>query len=144
VLLGYVPPPCTKYCAKTDDSDITTFFVVVGCVAAAALLGYLVKVEFDHRLRTRGTSATAVITDLRGRRVIPHSPEMKVDVTLRVTAPDGEEFETWTTAELPIIGMPQVGWSVPVRYSERDRYRIALVGEALPPPDAAASHPMER
>lgn len=143
MLPGYVPPPCTANCPDTGG-DLKTYLIVVGSVAAAVLLGYCVKVEIDHRLRTRGLAGTAVITAMNGRRVIRDSPDMRVDVTLRVTSPEGEEFETWTTATLPIVGMPQVGWEVPVRYSPRDRYRIVLIGDAAPPDLGPPSHPMER
>lgn len=144
MLPGYLPPPCTAHCPHTGSGDLRAYLIVVGSVAAAVILGYCVKVEAEHRLRTRGLAATAVITALDGRRVIQNSPDIKVDVTLRVTTPEGEEFETWTTARLPIVGLPQVGWEVQVRYSRRDRYRIALVGEAAPPHMGPPSHPMER
>ncbi|MFI1094520.1 hypothetical protein [Streptomyces sp. NPDC020917] len=163
---AYVPSPqCYRACpAGGGAGDLTTFLIVAGSVVGAVLVGWMVKVELDHRLRTRGVPGTAVITALEGRRVVPGTPDMKVTVTLLVTAPDGEELETWTTAQLPILDMPRAGWRVPVRYSARDRYRVALTGPAVPPeeesagaqspgdgpgnasttPPASPSHPMER
>jgi len=166
MLIAYVPSPeCYRACpAGGGGSDLTTYLIVVGSVAAAVLLAYMVKLQLDFRLRTRGLEGTAVITALEGRRVVPGTADMKVDVTLRVTGADGAAFETWTTAELPILGMPQPGWRVAVRYSPRDHHRIVLTGGPTPPeeesgdrespasespapstePPASASHPMER
>jgi hypothetical protein len=136
MFVAYVDP--RGGCAAADqtcrDQAAAVPWIIGGLLVAGLLIALITTIVIDARkkqLLTRGTAAQAVITALDPRGGVRDAARVRVVVTLVVTPPDGgEAFETWTNERFPLTAMPQVGWSVPVRYWPTDRCRIALAGPA--------------
>jgi hypothetical protein len=138
MFVAYVDP--RGGCGAEDQScqhQVTYALWGLGSLLVAGLLIALATVIVldarKKRLLARGIAAQAVIEALDPRGPVKDAGRVKIVVTLTVTAPDGgEAFETWTTEKFPLTALPQVGWSVSVRYWPTDIYRIALVGPPAP------------
>ncbi|OIK01216.1 hypothetical protein [Streptomyces monashensis] len=120
---------CTGF--KTDN---TPFYFLVGSVVCAVLfvcMAEAVTTLQKRKLLQRGIAAGAEIKKVTSRKVHKDGT-VEVGLKLEVTAPDGEVFEAQTDEEFPITELPQIGWSINVRYSAKDRHRVAADGAASP------------
>ncbi|MGW5349015.1 hypothetical protein ACWERV_00665 [Streptomyces sp. NPDC004031] len=127
----------------TGHVDNTPAYYIFGAIGAAMILA-LVAAAADsanrRRILERGIAATAEILKLSPRKVL-NDGMVVLDMTLAVTPPDGERFETETDHKFPITALPQVGWTLPVRYRENSYYRVLVSGDAVPPTSPPASPP---
>jgi hypothetical protein len=117
------------------DQAGTALWILAGLVFGGLLLVMIVVTIRDARrnsLLRNGVAAQAVIAGLDPRGPIRDAARVKVDVELTVTAADGTQFRAWTVHLFPITALPQVGWSVPVRYAARDSQRVVLAGVPAP------------
>jgi hypothetical protein len=132
-------------------SAAPTLWLIGALAGSAALIWLITVITLDvrkRRLLANGVAAQAVITALDPRGPVRNAARVKVSVTVAITPPEGgEPFESWATEEYPVTALPQVGWTVPVRYSDRDHWRMALAGPAAAPtsePLAAPVVPVDR
>lgn len=125
----------------TGHIDNTPFYYIMGGIGLVFLAGCVISVREAHnrkRLMERGVAATAEITKIAPRQVLKAGSVM-LDLTLAVTAPDGEVFEAETGQKFPITELPHAGWTVPVRYAANNRYRLLVSGAPSPPAAEAAA-----
>jgi hypothetical protein len=118
----------------TGHVDNTVAYYIFGTIGAVMLIGIAFAAgdsAHRHRVLTRGIAATAEITKL-SPRAVQRDGMVALDLTLAVTAPDGEVFEAFADHRFPITALPEAGWTVPVRYRE-NRYRVLVAGEPAPP-----------
>jgi hypothetical protein len=119
-----------------DGADylVLAIGVLAGGGILIGMITTITRQQRKRRLLEHGVAAAAVITALSPYGPVHNAARVKVDVTLTVTPPDGlEPFESRTTEEFPITALPSVGWTVPVRYSARDHWQLALAGPATEP-----------
>ncbi|MGW2422237.1 hypothetical protein ACWC0C_23785 [Streptomyces sp. NPDC001709] len=121
---------CTGF--KPDNTPFyilfgSVFFVVLVVAAAEAA-----TTRQRSRLLQHGIAASAGIKKITSRKVYKNGT-VKVDLTLEVTTPDGEVFEAQTDGEFLITELPRADWAIDVRYSAKDRHRVAVDAAAAPP-----------
>lgn len=128
----------------TGHIDNTPFYFIFGgiglVIVITAVVG-IVQASRKQGLLDRGVVATGEITKIAPRTVLK-SGSVVMDMTLAVTAPDGEVFEAETSEKFPINDLPRVGWTVPVRYAEKNHNRVVVSGAASSAePGTSDSHP---
>ncbi|MER6382292.1 hypothetical protein [Streptomyces sp. NPDC001250] len=116
---------------KTDDTPVDVFFAAVLGIVLLCMVFKAVQTARRRRLLRNGTAATAVILEIEAREV--RGGTVDTEVKLSVTEPNGAVFESRTTASFPLTDLPKAGWNVPVRYSQKDTWRVAVAGPAQPP-----------
>ncbi|MGW1282748.1 hypothetical protein ACWD4N_03285 [Streptomyces sp. NPDC002586] len=115
--------------------DNTPFYILIATVIFVVLVvgtAEAVTSRQRSRLLQDGIAAGAEIEKITVRKVLKDGT-VEAELTLKITPPDGDVFEAQADGKFPISELPQVGWMINVRYSERDRHRIAVEGAAAPP-----------
>jgi hypothetical protein len=117
--------------------DNTPFYFLFGSLVVLVIVACVWQAAADiskERLLQHGIAANADIKEITPRKT-RRNGSVEVDLTLAVTSADGDVFEGRTHAKFPIAGLPQVGWTIPVRYSAKNRLRICVEGPVAPPAD---------